>query len=275
MRSKLLNWWLMTITVVLVLGAQGLFVGQAQAQNIWGTLSNFDVIAVEDFNDFELLLDGITREDISNYYDGWGEPEGENTGTGVKITWKGPMVSKDTKTHFGVRTKPGSPTPTVGLTSLTLDGEIVFVFPLPWQRWVTEGQQQVIDIVRVPGINDFPDFPDFPDIVVDISRMFAVIDDPIPLNSLTQEGLAGQNWISATEEPETLAPGQDSDVLVIDIMPGVDGAVLVMYTVARQGESDPIMWVYNELPLEEVPSGVSPDSTKMPGTWGQIKELYR
>jgi hypothetical protein len=128
----------------------------ARAQQIAGSLSNFDVRNVDDsqkYNDFELLLLGkIDSDCIKGFYPGWGAPPAVRAGTpfgsGLTITWRnlrdpiGPGRSEhfDSTCAATVRSPRGF---------WSVDGKPAREVVLPWQSWQMR-PGALWDIIELP-----------------------------------------------------------------------------------------------------------------------------
>lgn len=225
------------IVAITALFAVGLLFGsQANAAQVYGTLSNFDVhnFTEQDVNDFELILRGpnLTCDDISDYYPGWGTiggmPSGgcEDLGGGrIKITWSDPdnPIPHCNYVHFGVGFPPGFNDVRAEQATWTVHGRVVARIAFTFQTWVGTAECPVGDIVWPP--DSLPEFPQFPWI---IERQWAWSEQIFPLEALTQDNpeIINLNW-------NRLAPERmvgDPLELWTDPLPQ-EGALVVQYSV--------------------------------------------
>ena len=269
MRSKVVHWWVMAVVIVAAIGLQSLLIGQAEGAWIKSALYNFDVHNFTDqpVNDFELVLEGISCNDISGYYRGWGyPPRCEDVKDGVRIVWEGEAIDNCTWVHLGVRLTPGAPESRVISATWTLDGEAVATVPFPWQTWEGTDECPVIALI----------WPD-PEFTVEITRSWAVLQQVIPLDSLNQETVltvleqVPEDRQGRDSEPVRLAPGDAPIRLEIQTDPDRgDASMLVDWFVALpQSPKEPVLWFIAEAELSPEPVPVEPSC------WGQIKSLFK
>ncbi|PJA27249.1 MAG: hypothetical protein CO189_07575 [candidate division Zixibacteria bacterium CG_4_9_14_3_um_filter_46_8] len=111
---------------------------RANAAQVYGTLSNFDIHNFTQglVNDFHLILQGpgLTCSDIFNYYNGWGTfggmPTGGCTDLGggkIRITWGEPdnPLPHCTYAHFGLHLEQGNENVRAIAAYWTFNGQIV------------------------------------------------------------------------------------------------------------------------------------------------------
>jgi hypothetical protein len=239
MRSKTVSIVVMAIAVVLTLGLTS---HTARAALIYGQLSNFDVhqfVDMEGVNDFELILwgEGLTCDDISDFYNGWGIYYPgcqlcEDLGDGrIMIRWYDPdnPIPFCTYVHFGVRFYPGSPDVFVESATWTIDGVPVGGIDLIWQTWVGTAECPVGDIIWYPMGTPKATGPEPP---FTVERKWAYVPEPIPLDSLTQGNsmLEGLDWSVPEIEIMDGTPGQNYEIWTPPLPQ--EGAVIFTYTVS-------------------------------------------
>lgn len=226
------TWSSLAAAIILLLMSTGL---PATAQEVTGSLSNFDVRNVDErrYDDFELMLFGeIDRECIRGFYPGWGGPPKVRPetpfGPGVTIVWRDARdpIGPGRTEHFGVRLDCDGPITARGFWSLR--GEPVREVPLPWQIWRAEGGA-VWDVVRLP--RELSD--EIMERGVVIERQWVTLPEPIELEQLNWKEVEylvrrmERRWKSL--DPERLGPG-DKAVLEIPTT-SRDRAAVVRYTV--------------------------------------------
>jgi hypothetical protein len=291
----------MAAVIVVVMSLLGLPVGQAEGAWLKGQLANFDVhnFTEDEVNDFELELRGkcLSCDDIVWYYTGpmahgWvaecedlcpGPPE-ECLSCGVIIRWKGERyIGPCNWLHLGVEFGPCVPEIIqVTRATWTKDGTPTATVPFPWQSWQGTIDCPVWDVIR----------PDL-EFTVEVTRTWAVLQEAIPLESLTREMVSpilerlvaepvdGRQGEDAQAIP--LSPGEETLSLEMRTDPPGDAAALVMYSVASE-EIDPeapFLWVISEALLSPERTWWCPEfdceepCPVEPSTWGQIKTLLK
>jgi hypothetical protein len=229
--------------------AIGLTAGRADAADVYGSLSNFDLhVFVDSANDMELILYGEDNEgdplecdDIEGIYPGWGSGNFtcEEEGGRIILRWSSPeMLYFCNWRHFGVRLGgEESYDIYVESASWTLDGEVVGTIPFFWQRWVGRATCAIGDIITMP---DDPGPGPGPWFIVD--WRWAVID-PAGRPELTDllgdaNFITGLDWNLATPAAgdTTLENPGDSVWFDTDPIEGEGSDVIVRYAVYQGGE---------------------------------------
>ena len=129
--------------------------------------------------------------------------------------------------------------------------------PVPWQWWQTDPNiSKVRDIVTLT--------PDFPSDLA-IKREYAVIDKPLPIDSLAFSPNISSRWTVIDNTPAALSPGgtlsQD-----ISLSGRMYGAVLVRYTIYdKKATSVPLAYMINQAEFyDPKPVGVDLDIHTLP-----------
>ena len=247
--------WLVLLAVGLALFCLG--TGGA-AQEIMGTLSNFDVHNADNrpYDDFELhILGRIDPSCILGWYKGWGTPPdilpGSDLGVGITVRWSNPddPIEHCRTEHFGLVIDPECQGPFAVCAFWSYQGKRVREVPVPWQFWES-ADGRVRDIIRLPEVCQLGP--------VLVQREFITLPEELPLEALMWDEVErytaemGRRWTRADEKWEMLFPGRE---IVLDIpVTEKDRAVLVRYTVRLEEDPERVITRFiNEAVLSAIP----------------------
>ncbi|MBU0639464.1 MAG: hypothetical protein KKB50_11415 [Planctomycetes bacterium] len=171
----------------------------------WVQLSNFDVwlppwVPPPGANDFDLILWGITPEQLSEFWTGsFPDVTVTDIGGGTEIVWTGGEVPPGANAHFGVVINDDTKPEDVEMY-WTWDGVRIFDIPRLWQwwDWVFDGSQtMVVDIIE----NRSPE-PAW------IMRRINTSNTPINLGDLMVGGRLWNSAVAVDPAPLLLMPGE-------------------------------------------------------------------
>ncbi len=221
----------------------GLAIERADAADVYGALSNFDLhVTAEEANDMELILvgEGLTCDDIWYIYPGWGSAnficEDIVPFWKIKLTWSDPgdPLEYCDYPHFGVGLNYDAPGDVrVESATWTMDGSVVGQISFMWQRWVGSFECPVVDIIEPP----------MDPIMDDVApweirgREWAYVEPTtnVELEDLMRDNawLNAQTWIPVVEDSVLFSTGDSLAFSTTPVTPG--GWVLVRYDVWEMG----------------------------------------